>query len=274
MEKETAVPQKNCKVIAFANNKGGVGKTSCSVNLAIALTNIGHEVLLIDTDNQCDSTVSVIEKGLKIDKCMYEVFSSQMKNEPAINIDEVIYPTRFKNLYILPNVEESSGIDMELGGMYPKSLLFLKNAIYEGIKSNFDYCIIDTPPALSIYLGNALNIADSVIIPIDSESGRSLKGLKRILDLIETTKITTNENLKFLRILINRVDNRTTSGRIIIKSLEKAFQDDQIFKTKIPTSSALRNSELSDVTLFDIAQTTKACQQFRMLAKEVDNIFN
>ena len=273
MGKTTNVSPRNCHIIAFANNKGGVGKTSCSVNLAIALTNLGYEVLLIDTDNQCDSTVSVIEKGLKIDKCIYEVFSSQMEHDQIPNIDEVVYPTRFNNLSILPNVEESSGIDMELGGLYPRSLFFLKNALYDGIKSNFDYCIIDTPPALSIYLGNALNISDSVIIPIDSESGRSLKGLKRILDLIESTQKATNNNLKFLRILINRVDNRTTSGRIIIKSLEKTFKSDQIFKTKIPTSSALKNSELSDVTLFDIAQTTKACQQFRNLAKEVDNIF-
>ncbi len=237
---------------AISNYKGGTGKTVTAVNLSASLSIRKKRVLLIDNDPQSDATRAVMQDNSTIDSCLYDLLDPETKEKPAI--EECIYPTIHKNLDILPNITETSGLEIPLSMKFPESNYFLRHAIYDYATKNYDYILIDCPPTLSVFVSNALYCADFVMIPMTAGSGNSLEGVKGVLDLMKNITADGNPNLKFLKILINKIDRRKSAHKANIDDACRRFGKTNIFDSIIPTSSDFETIEARQrTTIFSYA---------------------
>lgn len=256
---------------AISNYKGGTGKTVTSVNLSASLSIKGKRVLLIDNDPQSDSTRALMQDTSIIESCLFEILDPETETPP---IENCIYPTIHNNLDILPNVSETSGLELPLSALFPKSNFALRDAVYDYVVKNYDYIFIDCPPTLSIFVANALYCADFVMIPMTAGSGNSLEGVKGVLDLMENVRNAGNPNLKFLKILINKIDRRKSAHKANIDNAQRRFGKDNIFNATIPTSSDFETIEArKKTTIFSYATRSKGASAFRKLCNEFLKFF-
>lgn len=258
-------------ISVICNYKGGVGKSLTSINLSSSLAIKGKKCVVIDCDPQSNSTTALIQTQ-SINKSLYHILD---KETSISNIQDVIYPTIHKNLYIIPNITETSGLEIPLAQDFPESNFFLKNAVYDYIKENFDYAFIDCPPTLSIFVSNALHCGDCVIIPVDAGSGNSLDGVSGVLDLMKSIKETGNPNLRFLKILINKIDRRKSAHKANIDDIKQRFGVENSFNSTIPTSSFFEITEtITQSTIFTFKPSSKPAQAFRKLSNEFLGYFS
>ena len=254
-------------ISAISNYKGGVGKTITAVNLSASLAIKKQKVLLIDIDPQSDSTRALLQNPSSINKSVYHLLDPEEKEKPALQ--DVIYPTIHKNLSIIPNITETSGLEIPLAQNFPTSNLYLRNAVRDYVINSFDYIFIDCPPTLSIFVSNALHCADCVIIPTDAGSGNSLEGVRGVLGLMKSIQETENPGLKFLKILINKIDRRKSAHKANIDAIRDRFGDENTFKTSIPTSTLFEITEtITRSTIFTNNSASKGAQSFRNLGNE------
>ena len=188
------------KIIGVINQKGGVGKTTTAVNLAAFLAKAGRKVLLIDTDSQGNATSGLSMERRRFVVDIYDV----MMGETAVT--EAIYPTSSKRLFLLPASMNLAGAEIEMVAMEEREYI-LKN-IFDKIQSDFDYLIIDCPPALGLMTLNVLSAADSIIIPIQAEF-YALEGLSQLVKTIRSVTKNLNPDLDILGILLTMFDGRT-----------------------------------------------------------------
>jgi chromosome partitioning protein len=157
---------------------------------------------------------------------------------------------------------------------FPQSNLYLRKAVRDYVRTHYDYIFIDCPPTLSIFVSNAFYASDFVMIPMDAGSGNSLEGVKGVLDLMAAVRDDGNSNLRFLKILINKIDRRKAAHRANIDDAEERFGKNNIFQTRIPTSSHFEQTEtLRKETIFTYAKTSKGATAFRKLAIEFMTFF-
>lgn len=256
-------------IICCANNKGGIGKTSVTCHLAVALSLLKFKVLVIDNDAQCNATSILLPKNCMVYNTLYEVFDSQAED---VSVESCIYATEYKGLECMPNVEQTSGLELDLAAHHPASFLLLRKKIRAYAKEHYDFTIIDCPPTTGLFVANALFASDYTLIPVDAGSAHSLDGLKKVLDLVASIQVAGNPDLRFLRLLINRVDMRTSITRIILEDIEKRFSKDQIFETRIPVSTNFEQAEYAKETVFSRYPHCRGGRVYNELAHELIDI--
>ena len=256
---------------SVSNYKGGVGKTTTTINLGTALSIQKKKVLIIDGDPQSDCTRALLKPNTRFDQSLYQILDPDTNNKP--NLKDVILSTIHTNLYILPNIAETAGLEIPLSKAFPESNTFLREEVREYVKENFDYTLIDCPPTLSIFVNNALFASDFVMIPMDAGSGNSLEGIKGVLELMGAIQ-EEGYDLKFLKILINRVDRRMAAHKANILDAEDRFGEHNIFKNTIPTCADFSNAEtLRSSTIFSNKPKSKGASAFRAISKEFLKFF-
>lgn len=247
------------RIIAIANQKGGVGKTTTSVNLSACLAHIGKKVLLIDTDPQGNATSGVgVNKG-EVQQCIYDILIDD------VNIKDVIRSTKVENLDIVPATISLAGAEIELVSTISREVR-MKHAIQE-TKDLYDYIIIDCPPSLGLLTINALTAADSIIIPVQCEY-YALEGLSQLLSTIRLVQKHLNEDLMIDGVLLTMFDARTNLGIQVIDEVKKYFQD-KVYKTIIPRNVRLSEAPSHGEPIIIYDSRSRGAEVYLDLAKEV-----
>lgn len=253
------------KIIAFVNQKGGVGKTTSSINLAASLGLLGKKTLLIDLDPQGNSSTGVgVNKG-ELESSIYELLVDRAE------VKKVVVKTKFKNLYIIPASINLAGVDMELMEMSRANPEFvpqlqLKKHLNE-IKDVFDYIILDCPPSLGLITTNALAASNSVIIPVQCEFF-ALEGIMQLLNSIMIAQKKLNPSLDIEGVLLTMLDNRTNLGLEVVEEIKSYFKE-KVYDTIIPRLVRLSEAPSHGKPIHAYDPRSRGTEAYINLAKEV-----
>ncbi|QZA33017.1 AAA family ATPase [Hydrogenibacillus sp. N12] len=247
------------KIIAIANQKGGVGKTTTAVNLGAALAVLGKRVLLVDMDPQGNTTSGI---GVSKADVVYDVYDLLINDVPAAS---VVRPTNVPNLDLLPSTIQLAGAEIELVPTLSREVR-LRRAL-EPIRSAYDFILIDCPPSLGLLTINALTAADSVLIPIQAEY-YALEGLSQLLNTIRLVQKHLNGALTIEGVLLTMYDARTNLSLQVAEEVKKYFKD-KVYRAIIP-----RNVRLSEAPSYGQAVVTydpksRGADLYMELAREV-----
>ncbi len=253
------------KVIALVNQKGGVGKTTTSINLASSLGHLDKKVLLIDLDPQSNTTTGLGIDRIKIKKSIYDVVMGDT------DIKETIIKTPFKNLSLIPAMIDLAGVDIELIQISVSDKEFviteqLKRQL-DTIKDRYDFIIIDCPPNLGVLTTNALAASDSVLIPVQCEY-YSLEGVKQLLRTIIRVQKNVNPDLDIEGVLLTMLDGRTLLGLEVVEDVRKFFNE-KVFSTIIPRLVKLVEAPSHGKPILEYDPKSKGALAYLNLAKEV-----
>ncbi|CAM5197488.1 Chromosome partitioning protein OS=Ureibacillus acetophenoni OX=614649 GN=SAMN05877842_105200 PE=4 SV=1 [Ureibacillus acetophenoni] len=247
------------RIIAITNQKGGVGKTTTSVNLSACLAYLGKKVLLIDIDPQGNATSGVgINKG-ETQHCIYDVLIDDE------DIRNVIKETKVENLSLVPATISLAGAEVELVSTISREVR-LKHALDE-VKDRYDYVIIDCPPSLGLLTINALTAADAVIIPVQCEF-YALEGLSQLLSTVRLVQKHLNQELYIDGVVLTMLDARTNLGIQVIEEVKKYFQD-KVYKSIIPRNVRLSEAPSHGEPIIIYDPKSRGAEIYLELAREV-----
>ena len=248
------------KIVAIANQKGGVGKTTTAVNLGAALAESGKRILIVDLDPQANATSSFGLQGVE-DVSLYEPLLGEA------SITEKILPTRREGLFIVPADLDMAGAEVEIARM-PNHLTRLAETLKPlHTDQTFDFVFLDCPPSLGILMTNALAAADELLTPIQCEYF-ALEGLVKIVRLIEQVLDSgANERLELGGIVMTMFDARTNLSQQVVADVRKHFGE-RVYETVIPRSVRLSEAPSFGKSILEYASSGPAAQAYRALARE------
>mgnify|MGYP000993582728 CR=1 FL=1 len=247
------------KVIAIANQKGGVGKTTTAINLGAGLASQGKRVLLVDIDPQGNTTSGVGVRKPSIKRCMYDVLVS------GIPMETVITPTEVENLWIAPASIQLAGAEIELVPSMSREEKLRQHM--ENIRNQYDFVLIDCPPSLGLLTVNALTAADSILVPIQCEY-YALEGLSQLVNTIKLVQRHLNKSLKLEGALLTMYDPRTNLAAQVVSEV-RAYFGNQVYETIIPRNVKLSEAPSHGQTILDYDPRSKGAETYMQLTAEV-----
>jgi chromosome partitioning protein len=246
-------------IVAIANQKGGVGKTTTAINLSAALALRGKPTLLIDLDPQANSTMSFLDMP-QVGRGMYDAIA-----DPAVSIEDVVMPSPVENLFVAPSRIALAKLEAKLVGELDAHFR-LKDKL-DPLRKKFPNVVIDCPPALGLLTVNALVAATHLLIPIQS-SYFALEGTDDLLETIEKVRARPNPALRILGVVITMHDKRTALARDIRSQIQKVFGG-KVFKTVITKSVRLEESPAYKESIFTFAPDSPGATEYYRLCEEV-----
>ena len=253
------------KIISLVNQKGGVGKTTTSINLAASLGVLGKRILLVDLDPQGNSTTGVgVEKG-DLTKSVYEALNGSIKPNEAIK------KTKFKNLDLMPSTITLAGIEVEFIDKSKEDPNFIRSAqlkkVLNEVKDSYDFILIDCPPSLTILTINALTASDSVLIPVQCEYF-ALEGIMQLLNTIKQARKGLNPTLDIEGVVLTMLDSRTNLGLEVVENVRGFFRE-KVYDTIIPRLIRLTEAPSHGKPIVNYDPTSRGTEAYINLAKEV-----
>jgi chromosome partitioning protein len=259
-EEVAARTQAGARVVAVANQKGGVGKTTTAINLATSIALSGRRVLLIDVDPQGNLTSGIGLKGARAEQGT--VYEALMTDAPA---EAFVLPTRVENLFAIPADRNLTGAEIELVAMLAREQRLKR--IVDALRGQFDDIFIDSPPSLGLLTLNALVAADAVLIPLHCEYF-ALEGLADLVGTMRLVRTALNPALDIEGVLLTMYDDRTNLGQLVARDVREFFKD-KVFNTIIPRNVRLGEAPSHGIpaVLYDVK--SRGAAAYVALAKEM-----
>lgn len=249
------------KIIAVANQKGGVGKTTTTVSLGAALAERGKRVLVVDLDPQGNATMGLGVDGRQFERSVYDVL---LNDVPMV---DVVEPTGYNNLFVAPATLDLAGVEQELTSVISRELR-LKRALVS-VDGDFDYIFVDCPPSLGLITINAFAAATDIMVPVQTEY-YALEGLTQLQRIVDLVQKNLNPTLRITKVVLTMYDARNTLSVDVAKEVKKHFAD-ELCKTVIPRTVRLAEapSHGQPITVYD--PTGKGAKAYKALAEEIMN---
>lgn len=242
------------RVLTFSNHKGGVGKTTSTVNVGVALAKLGQKVLLIDLDPQANLTQS-----FGISKVSFNIYQA------LIGKSDLQWVAISENLDIVPSTLDLSGAELELGAEPGRE--FILKELIEGVQAQYDFILLDTPPSLGLLTVNALTAADAVYIPLQSEY-LALQGLTKLTTVIRKIQRRLNRKLELGGVFLTQYDNRKILNREVAESVSNYFKD-KVCATKIRDNVSLAEAPSLGKDIFAYSKKSNGAKDYLSLSKEI-----
>ena len=247
------------RIISVANQKGGVGKTTTTVNLGSSLAFMGKKILLVDIDAQGNATSGMGIRKPDVKKDIYDVLVNE------VPIQEAIVPSSREGLDIVPATLQLAGAEIELTSMMARESR-LKLALNE-VKDQYDYILIDCPPSLGHLTINSFTASDSILIPVQCEY-YALEGLSQLLNTVRLVQKHFNPELEIEGVLLTMYDARTNLGAEVVEEVRRYFQE-KVYETIIPRNVRLSEAPSHGMSIIDYDIRSKGAEVYQALAKEV-----